>query len=37
MDYATRLLNIRLQMIHEMNVADPEESAEYDVDVFSTR
>jgi len=34
MDYATRLLNIQLQMIHEMNVAEPEESAEYDVDVF---
>ncbi len=33
-DYATRLLNAELQIIHKVDIVAAEESAEYEVDVF---
>lgn len=33
-DYASKLLNAELQIVHDIKIVDPEESAEFDVDVF---
>ena len=33
-DYATRLLSAQLQIIHDVTIADADESAEFEVDVF---
>lgn len=33
-DYANRLLNAQLQIIHDIQVVDPSESAAFEIDVF---